>query len=940
LATLKWTTETKVQAGFALALASIAVIGVASYLSLGRLTEDTGRVARTDRMLAGLELLLSTATDGETAERGYVITGDESYLEPFQHAAQVINGVYRQLRQLTADNASQQRRLDEMNPFIENRMVDLRTIIELRRTRGFEVAQKEILTGRGKAFHDAIRRRVDEMKAAEVALLGERERQTERATAMTQATIIGGGGVALAFVGLSLVAIRRDFAGRRRAEQALRAANDQLEMRVRERTTELERANASLEKSENRFRGFVNATSDVIYRMSPDWAEMYHLQGREFIADTQDPSHTWLEKYIPAGEQARVMATIGEAIRTRSTFELEHRVQRVDGTVGWTFSRAIPLMSANGEIIEWFGAAIDVSERKEVENKLQAQLARLSLLGEITRAISERQDVPSIFQVVIRSLEEQLPARLCCVCLYDPTENCLTVAGASPAPLAAELALAVNARIDIDQNGLSRCVRGQLVYEADAREVPFPFPQRLARGGLCSIVAAPLLAESKVFGVLVAARAQPRGFSSGECEFLRQLSEHVALAAQHAELYQALQRAYDDLKQTQQAVMQQERLLALGKMASGIAHDINNAISPIALYADSMLERETTLSPTVRSNLEVIRRAIDDVANTVARMREFYRPREPQQALEPVDLNRLVPQVVDLTRARWSDMAQQRGVAIQVRTELAPNLPAIAGIEGELRDVLTNLIFNSVDAMPAGGELQIRTRVIGPPAAAESTAGNERLVQLEVSDTGVGMDEETRRRCMEPFFTTKGERGTGLGLAMVYGTMQRHGADLDLQSAFGQGTTVRLSFAVPSIVPGAAPPLEAPRPVAPLRILIVDDDPLVLKSLRVILEADGHAVTAADGGRAGIEAFTAREAAGKGFQVVITDLGMPYVDGRKVAAAVKSARPDTPVLMLTGWGRQMVMEGDVPPHVDRVLSKPVKLRELRETFAQVSSQRG
>jgi signal transduction histidine kinase/ActR/RegA family two-component response regulator len=571
---------------------------------------------------------------------------------------------------------------------------------------------------------------------------------------------------------------------------------------------------------------------------------------------------------------------------------------------------------------------------------LQAQLARLSLLGEITRAISERQDVPSIFQVVIRSLEEQLPAGLCCVCLYDQTENYLTVTGISPAALATELALPVDARIDIDENGLSRCVRGQLVYEPDAREAPFPFPQRLARGGLCSIVAAPLLVESKVFGVLIAARTQPRGFSSGECEFLRQLSEHVALAAQQAQLYEALQHAYDDLKLTQQAVMQQERLLALGKMASGIAHDINNAISPIALYADSMLERETTLSPTVRSNLEVIRRAIDDVASTVARMREFYRAREPQQALLPVDLNRLVPQVVDLTRARWSDMAQQRGVAVQVRTELAPNLPAVAGIEGELRDALTNLVFNSVDAMPTGGELRIRTRVIGRPAAAASTAGNEQLVQLEVSDTGVGMDEETRRRCLEPFFTTKGERGTGLGLAMVYGTMQRHGADLDVQSAVAKGTTVRLSFAVPAIAPGAAPPPAAPRAVAPLRILIVDDDPLVLKSLRVILEADGHAVTEADGGRAGIDAFMAREAAGKGFQVVITDLGMPYVDGRRVAAAVKSARPDTPVLLLTGWGRQMIMEGDVPPHVDRILSKPVKLRELREAFAQLSSQRG
>lgn len=810
--TLKWTTETRVQAGFALALACIVVIGMTSYLSLRRLTEDAGRLAHTDQALAGLR----------------------------------------------------------------------------------------------------------------------------RATAITQATIIGGGGVALAFVGLSLIVIRRDFAGRRRAEQALREANDRLEKHVRERTAELVQANDSLEKSESRFRAFVGATSDVIYRMSPDWTEMYHLQGREFIPDTQDPSHTWLEKYIPPEERERVMAAIRDAIRTKSTFELEHRVRRVDGTVGWTFSRAIPLMDEHGEIIEWFGAASDVSEHKEAKDRLQAQLARLNLLGEITRAISERQDAPSIFQVVTRSLEDQLPASFCCVCLYDQTESCLTVTSASPAPLAAELAIPASTQIDIDANGLSRCVHGQLVYEPDVREVRFPFPQRLAHGGLCSMVAAPLFAESRVFGVLVAARREAHAFSSGECEFLRQLSEHVALATQQAQLYQALQSAYDDLKQTQQAVLQQERLLALGKMASGIAHDINNAISPIALYADSMLEREATLSPTVRSNLEIIRRAIDDVANTVARMREFYRIREPQQALHPVDLNRLVPQAVDLTRARWSDMAQQRGAAIQVRTELAPDLPAIAGIEGELRDALTNLIFNAVDAMPAGGELRLRTRVMGRPDGPPGAAGAERVVQLEVGDSGVGMDEETRRRCLEPFFTTKGERGTGLGLAMVYGTMQRHGADLDVQSAVGQGTTVRLSFSVPAAPPDAATTAGVIQVVAPLRILIVDDDPLVLKALRVTLEGDGHVVTAADGGRAGIDAFMAREAAGEGFQVVITDLGMPYVDGRKVAAAVKSARPETPVLLLTGWGRQIIMEGDLPAHVDRVLSKPVKLRELRKTFAQLA----
>jgi C4-dicarboxylate-specific signal transduction histidine kinase len=194
------------------------------------------------------------------------------------------------------------------------------------------------------------------------------------------------------------------------------------------------------------------------------------------------------------------------------------------------------------------------------------------------------------------------------------------------------------------------------------------FPQKLAGAGLHSLVVAPLLVESKVFGVLVAARREAHSFSSGECEFLLQLSEHVALAAHQAELHASLQRAYDDLRQTQQAVMQQERLRALGQMASGIAHDINNAISPMALSTEILLESRSELSPRTRKHLEMIQQATDDVAKTVARMKEFYRQREAQLTLSPVHMNALVQQVVDLTRARWSDMPQQQGVVIEMRT--------------------------------------------------------------------------------------------------------------------------------------------------------------------------------------------------------------------------------------------------------------------------------
>ena len=593
--------------------------------------------------------------------------------------------------------------------------------------------------------------------------------------------------------------------------------------------------------------------------------------------------------------------------------------------LGGIAERETALRAANQALHE------ENAERKHAEARAQAQLGRLQLLNQITRAVGERQNLPSIFQVVLKNLEEHLWIDFSCVCLYDQAGT-LTVAsvGVRSQAMAGELAMLEKAQIPVGQNGLFRCVQGRLVHEPDTAQVQSSFPQRLTKGGLHSLVVAPLLVESQVFGVLIATRREAGSFSSGECEFLKQLSEHVGLAAHQAQLYNALQQAYDDLRQTQQAVMQQERLRALGQMASGIAHDINNAISPVALYTESLLENEPNLSARARSYLETIQHAVEDVAATVARMREFYRQREHQLALAAVPMNRLVEQVVDLSRARWNDMPQQRGITVKLHTELAPDLPAVMGVESEIREALINLIFNAVDAMPGGGTLTIRTRLAeGDPAAGKPH------IHAEVSDSGVGMDEATRRRCLEPFFTTKGERGTGLGLAMVYGMVQRHGADIEIDSTVGKGTTMRLIFPV-STAPATASAEPGIGFTVPsrLRILVVDDDPMLLKSLRDILETDGHAVTIANGGQAGIDAFRAAQARNELFAIVITDLGMPDVDGRKVAGAIKSASPSTPVILLTGWGQRLLIEGDVPPDVNRVLNKPPKLRELREALAQ------
>ncbi|HEY4266481.1 MAG TPA: ATP-binding protein [Micropepsaceae bacterium] len=576
------------------------------------------------------------------------------------------------------------------------------------------------------------------------------------------------------------------------------------------------------------------------------------------------------------------------------------------------------------------------ADRSAAEEKTRGQLARLDLLNHITRAIGERQDPRSIFQVVVRNIEDHLNVDFCCIGLYDRNTVSLTIesVGVRSRGLASELAMPENARISVEGNGLARAVEGVLVYEEDISRLPFPFPKRLSKVGLRALVVAPLITESSVAGVLIACRREPHSFVSSDCEFLRQLSEHVALSTHQSQLYAALKQAYDDLRQSQQTVMQQERLRALGQMSSGIAHDINNALTPAALYTEALMERDDILNADARQQLGIVRRALEDVANTVSRMKEFYGQRETQLRLQPVDLTQCLQHTVDLTRVRWRDFPQSDGIAMELKTDLPASLPNVMGVENEIRDGLTNLIFNAVDAMPQGGTLTVRTFLLaGAPDDSSSS------VCVEVIDTGVGMDEDTRRRCMEPFFTTKGERGTGLGLAMVYGMAKRHAAELEVESAPGAGTTIRLVFPAAAQTAHAAAPL-ATGPVARLRVLLVDDDPILLQAMYETLTKDGHLVTIAEGGQAGIDTFHAAQDRGVPFDVAITDLGMPYVDGRKVAAALRAAAPNVHVILLTGWGQRLLAANDTPANVDQVLAKPPKLRELRAALAAASPVRG
>ena len=411
-------------------------------------------------------------------------------------------------------------------------------------------------------------------------------------------------------------------------------------------------------------------------------------------------------------------------------------------------------------------------------------------------------------------------------------------------------------------------------------------------------------------------------------EQCRNLYDQVRLAA-------GLQQAYDELRRTQGVVVQQERLRALGQMASGIAHDVNNALSPITAYSELLLSKRNIPPDTAREYLQAINKSGVDIAHIVARMRDFYRRREDSEPLKKVIINEIVKEVIGLTRPRWRDVCQREGVSINIKPEFEENMPPILGDPSELREALINLIFNSLDAMPYGGTIQLITRSVNKSVG---NAEGERSLQIEVRDDGVGMDEKTRRRCLEPFFSTKIQRGgSGLGLAMVYGMMQRHEGTIDIESAQGKGTSVRLTFPfrTDNQKPDVADATEHDSDRT-LKVLCIDDEQHVLQLLTACLSPFGHRIITAPSGQNGLELFRAAKSDNQPFQAVITDLGMPELDGRQVAKAIKAESPRTPVIMLTGWGAEIRKENEKVSEVDLVIEKPPSIQRLQQALLQVS----
>jgi len=575
--------------------------------------------------------------------------------------------------------------------------------------------------------------------------------------------------------------------------------------------------------------------------------------------------------------------------------------------------------SPGGRIAGWFftftpddaNALVDAS-MTEMLAREKRQNEKFAALLAVSHAVVNTLDLNVILTTIAKKVREVIQTDECTVFLFDDKDQLLYPVVCDARDYMEEM-MAVRLKLGEGITGMVALTgRGEIVddAEADPRSVTVPGTPPEQSALLC----VPLVSQDRVVGVITLSRIGSRTFQQDDLELATLFAGQCSAAIANARMYESMKAAYDELRDTQAQLVQAAKLNALGEMAGGVAHDFNNILA--AILGRTQLLLQTMLDPDFRRQLLVIEQAALDGAQTVRRVQEFTRVRQDEH-FETVDLNQVLLGVTELTRPVWESGAKRRGVTIDVHLELGATRMTV-GNASELREVFTNLVLNAVDAMPNGGELWI------------TSSNGAGVVAVQIRDTGVGMDEATLGKIFDPFFTTKSAKGTGLGLSVAYGIVTRHRGTIDVDSEPGVGTLFTLAFPEGEASDGRVSHSEdaaLPR----LKVLVVDDEEVVLEVMVDLLAAMGMDVSRAHGGPAGIEAVEADE-----FDVVFTDLGMPEVNGWDLATAAKARRASTAVVLVTGWGFQLGEETAASSGVDLIMPKPFSWDDVRNALQQVA----
>ncbi len=552
----------------------------------------------------------------------------------------------------------------------------------------------------------------------------------------------------------------------------------------------------------------------------------------------------------------------------------------------------------------------------QLQTQLEIQVDRVQALLELATTIYSTLDYKVVLEKVIHYAKKLAEADGCTIYILDPETQTLKPWMSNyneyiDQIMKFELKMGEGATGKAAQSGLAIISN---FADQDHRTVQIPGTPDVPE----SLMSVPLMWSGEVIGVITINAKGHRRFSDDDLNLLTIFARHVSDAIENARLFENLEKAYKDLNEAQNQLVQSERLRALGEMAGGVAHDFNNILGAILGRVQLLLLNEN-LEDKLKHGLKLIEKSALDGAETVRRIQEFTRVHKFSYSSK-VDLNQILEDALEMTQPRWKDAAQQKGADIKIFKQLQ-EIKQVAGVASELTEVLNNIILNSVDAMPEGGSVVVRTYQ------------DPDWAYVEVQDSGLGMSEEVKRLAFEPFFTTKGKQGTGLGLSVAYGIISRHKGEITIDSKEGKGTTFKIKLPIHERA-GQIKEVEVPKVMdLKFRILVVDDDENIQEILQDILSLEGHQVTLASSGDQALKLFKTSN-----YEVVITDLGMPGMSGWELAKEVRQLNSQIKVILITGWRAQIETDKIKESGVDFILPKPFHLEQIKEVLYQTAAK--
>ena len=556
---------------------------------------------------------------------------------------------------------------------------------------------------------------------------------------------------------------------------------------------------------------------------------------------------------------------------------------------------------------------------RETERKAQ----RLLLMDEINRAISSTLDLDSIFKVTAEKLKKVVSYERMNLAYWCPEVNSFELGAIYFSDGRSKLN--IGTIVPAEDTQMSEVVKSKSSFVMNKLSLENSIKatsRMLYVEGVRSFVSIPVLSHADVIAVLTLTSRNHNGFDSQTVEMLKSVASHLSVAIKNARLFSDLQKAYDNLKRTQDQLVQSEKLRALGEMAGGVVHDFNNVLASVLGRTQLLLKRfeqgEAGSETKVIEGLKTIEKVATDGSKILSRIHEFTKMK-PEKAFTSVSLNSIVEDALDLTRLYWESQALSRGVKIRVEKELSDISP-VKGNPSQLREVLTNIIINCVDAMPQGGQIKVKTNQ------------DDKISYVVVSDSGIGMSEEVKQKVFEPFFTTKGRQGTGLGMSVAYSIVTRHGGEILIDSELNKGSTftVKLPKAVEKeVVTVELTHENTKKAIISAHVLVVDDEESLRDILEEMLLSGGYKVSQAGDGIEGLNLFKKEK-----IDILITDLGMPGMSGWELIDKVREIRSDIPIILTTGWGAQVSVRDIEKRGISTVIDKPFSLEGVLKAVSE------